>query len=274
MAATHRDWAWTLPNPESNEITFPSSVRYAIWQREKSESGLVHLQGCIMFVRGQRFAAVLKILPGAHIEPRKGTRDQMVDYCKKQDETYVEGPWEHGAYTSQGTRSDLESAVACCKEKRSIDALYDEHTVVMIRYERGFRSLLNHLSTLYEGPRIVHWYWGSTGTGKTRKVAEETTSGETFWKSPGTKWFDGYEGEKTVVLDDFRGSWWTFSFMLRLLDRYPLRVEVKGGHRAWNAETIYVTCCKPPNEVYELADDSIDQLVRRVTHVTHFNTTL
>jgi len=49
-----------------------------------------------------------------------------------------------------------------------------------------------------------------------------------FWVSPG-KWFDGYQGQSGLVFDEFRDNWQTYSYMLRLLDCYPFRVERKGG---------------------------------------------
>ena len=41
-----------------------------------------------------------------------------------------------------------------------------------------------------------------SGTGKSRWVA--ATWPDAFWKSPESKWWDGYSGQETVVLDDFK----------------------------------------------------------------------
>lgn len=54
-------------------------------------------------------------------------------------------------------------------------------------------------------------------------------------------WWDGYIGQKTVVLDDFRPWWCPFSFLLRILDRYPIRVQVKGGFVNFVPEKIIIT---------------------------------
>ena len=51
------------------------------------------------------------------------------------------------------------------------------------------------------GPEV--WVlWGPSGTGKSRWVA--ATWPDAFWKSPESKWWDGYSGQETVVLDDFK----------------------------------------------------------------------
>ena len=44
--------------------------------------------------------------------------------------------------------------------------------------------------------------WGPSGTGKSRWVA--ATWPDAFWKAPESKWWDGYSGQETVVLDDFK----------------------------------------------------------------------
>ena len=44
--------------------------------------------------------------------------------------------------------------------------------------------------------------WGPSGTGKSRFVAARWP--DAFWKAPESKWWDGYSGHETVVLDDFK----------------------------------------------------------------------
>lgn len=41
-------------------------------------------------------------------------------------------------------------------------------------------------------------------------------------------WWDGYEREEVVVIDEFRGQY-PLSDMLQLLDPYKLQVECNGG---------------------------------------------
>ena len=48
-------------------------------------------------------------------------------------------------------------------------------------------------------------------------------------EDPYTQWWDGYGTHDTVILDDFRGDCMRLTDLQRLLDWYPLWVEIKGG---------------------------------------------
>lgn len=119
----------------------------------------------------------------------------------------------------------------------------------------------------------VYWLWGPTGSGKTRYAIEH--AGEDYWISNDCQWFDGYNGQKTAILDDIRAGSYKFEFLLRLLDRYPVFVQIKGGFAVWKPETIFITAPAQPEQVFvnhETGEtwDRIDQLVRRITEKIEF----
>lgn len=45
----------------------------------------------------------------------------------------------------------------------------------------------------------------------------------------GNVWFDGYDGEEDIVINEFKG-WLPVSLMCRLVDAAPLSLPTKGGH--------------------------------------------
>nr|QJQ37767.1 replication-associated protein [Cressdnaviricota sp.] len=101
----------------------------------------------------------------------------------------------------------------------------------------------------------VFWYWGNTGSGKTRAALDGVDLDNVFIVSgPNTKhgalWFDGYYGQDRVVFDDFRPWWCEFSFLLRLLDRYPIQVQVKGGFVNFIPTEIIITTPKNIEETF------------------------
>jgi hypothetical protein len=111
-------------------------------------------------------------------------------------------------------------------------------------------------------------YYGPTGTGKTRAVMDNLPSPDDLWTYSGDGWFDGYDGHKIVLFDDFSGSEFKISFLLRLLDRYPMQVRIKGGFVNWCPEEIYITSNLNPDQWYPNAhQEHIDALKRRLTAV-------
>ena len=76
------------------------------------------------------------------------------------------------------------------------------------------------------GGRRYGCYKGPSGTRKSRFVAARWP--DAFWKAPESKWWDGYSGQETVVMTTSRTTR-ALVELQRLLDWYPLWVEVKGG---------------------------------------------
>lgn len=119
----------------------------------------------------------------------------------------------------------------------------------------------------------VSWLYGPTGSGKTRYAVEH--GGDRYWISNDCKWFDGYCGQETAILDDIRASSYSFEFLLRLLDRYPVLVQVKGGFVVWEPKKIFITAPARPEEVFINHEtgqtwDKIDQLIRRIDEFIEF----
>jgi hypothetical protein len=85
------------------------------------------------------------------------------------------------------------------------------------------------------------------------------------------KWWDGYSNEKTVIIDDYRASLCTYQDLLRILDRYPLRVEMKGTTAHLAATVFIITTNARPEVMWaSRTEEALDQLLRRITTVIEF----
>jgi len=61
-----------------------------------------------------------------------------------------------------------------------------------------------------------------------------------------------------------------FGMMLALLDRYQCKVQYKGGMAQFRATKIILTSPKHPQDWYQDdGHDKVDQLIRRITRITH-----
>lgn len=258
----------TINNPEIQLEFSDERVRYAVWQKEKGAEGTEHYQCYIEFSKPLSLKAIKEIVGDkAHIEARKGTRDQARDYCMKSD-TRIEGPFEYGSWNAggQGTRSDLNIVAMHIQmsETISLRDIAHEFPVAYIKYNRGLEKLVNlkRLPRDPNHPPKVEWVYGPTGCGKTRYAT--TAYGDNYYIKDHTQWWDGYEQQPVIIIDDFDGRW-PYRDLLRLLDRYPYQGQVKGGYIHINSPNIIITADRRPEAVYDSLDKAeISQLLRRI----------
>lgn len=274
-----RSYLLTLNNPKEDEqdkwltayANNSDKIRYFAFQRECGEQGTEHFQGYVELLRPTRLNALRRMFGGRiHAEKRRGTRDQAREYCTK-EETQVEGPWEFGEFVSggQGKRNDLKRLRDMVTSGKSDLEIVEELPGPWFKYHRGVDKL-RCLSTARVARDInVELYWGDPGTGKTRKAFEENDNAFIL----DSNWFDGYAGEECLIIDDFR-SWIPLHRMKRILDRYPLFVDVKGSRVPARWKKCIITSNHNvddwwPNANYSSVDK--EAIKRRIHKTVHFS---
>lgn len=117
--------------------------------------------------------------------------------------------------------------------------------------------------------------YGPPGSGKSRYIYDRFDLGH-IWSLPAGRdiWYDGYYGQPIALLDEFSGkaSRLALAQLLRILDRYPIRVPFKGGFIPFVPEQIYVTSNVHPSNWYDYSDRKYHfaALCRRITRVVWF----
>lgn len=196
-------------------------------------------------------------LPRAHYELTRSKRAR--DYVWKED-TRIGDPFEFGELAIR--RNDLgdwdkirEAAI-----KNDLGSIPAD---IYIRYYNNLTRIAADHAQPASMVRSATVFWGPTGTGKSRR-AWELAGDSAYSKDPRTKFWCGYKGQDTVVIDEFRGGI-DISHLLRWLDRYPVRVERKGGSAPLMATTFYITSNLSPNQWYpELDPETKLALTRRL----------
>ncbi len=276
-----RHWLFTLNNPKRTHGQLMNKfkklgkkLRYLVFQKEKGEDGTPHYQGYVEFTTGYRFTMVKALMNRAHWEPRRGTRDQARDYCMKGD-TREEGPWEQGQWNMKGmgNRTDLDNVAAFANGKTAL-AVYNEFPASYMKYSKGIDKIVFMTRPRRVLAPTVYLYYGPTGTGKTRMCYDDHGLDTMYRKAPQTTWFDGYMGQDVLLLDDFSGasSKFSLSYLLQLLDRYPIDVEVKGSFHPLLATQIIITTNNHPRKWYQYAnrEEQYRALARRFDQVMWF----
>jgi hypothetical protein len=248
------NWMFTINNPIVTDVPLEWPTKFIVFQKEKGENGTEHYQGYAIFNKRMTLSSLKTLCSRAHWEPRKGSHEQARKYCTK-DDTRIDGPWTAGDYdpeATKGTRSDLAALKDCIDRGHSMSSIADEHFESFLRYERGIRSYRNLRAVPRDFKSAVHVFYGPTGTGKSHACREISPSAYWYFPQKDSKWWDGYDGEADVVIDEFYGNI-PWSSILRLFDKYAMVVETKGGSVNFAPKRIFVTSNKPPCEWYNYA---------------------
>lgn len=273
----YRNIAITINNYTDDDITliknsYPDPIQYLILGKEIApKTGTPHIQGYIEFNTKLTIKQVKKIIPNGHIAERFSTQEANITYCKKELDFDELGTPKAAGRPKQGNALSTYSDAIASGSMGSIlsdpDLTHSE-----FKFIRDAFPYLEQPRLLTDPPPAVHWYYGCTGSGKSHTARAECASfgGPVYVKSDNSMWFDGYDSHPCVILEDFRPADYKYNYLLKLLDRYEHRVQVKGGYRQWKPKLIIITSPFHPKDTYQSLqernpDDSIDQLLRRIT---------
>lgn len=266
-----RDWCFTINNPtgwddaEVERLSKEDTTKYLIYGEEVGEEGTPHYQGFVMFTSARTLSAVKRDLTRAHLEGRKGTVAQAITYCEKDAKFHEFG-------TRPETKRTVQERKKWCIEKAEagdLEAIKNEEPGFYLQYLERFRSIRKRSIPIVQGELQHEWWWGPSGTGKSRKLWEDFPK---HYAKPLSKWWDGYEDEDVVGIeevDPIAGKWLAH-FLKIWSDRYPFNAEIKGGTlKGIRPSKIIVTSNYTIEECFPMERDQGP--LRRRFKVTHFD---
>lgn len=261
-----RHWCWTLNNYTDDEQAHIRAIEctYLVFGREVGEQeGTPHLQGFITTHTRQRFTQVKALFPDrVHLEKARGSPDQADEYCRKDGDFEFFGTRPAGR---KRTRDELAVQFREAVQSGGSTALVEwadanpgVHAFSGHNLLRNYQSLV--IPRRREGVTCT-WIVGPTGSGKSH--AAWLKYPDAFSKEPRHKWWSGYLGEKSVIIDDFGKNNIDITYLLRWFDKYPVSIETKGGQMGLLATNFIVTSNFRPDEIYA-GETQVPALLRRV----------
>lgn len=261
-----------------------SAIRYCSFQVEKCPTtGKLHVQGFIALKTQQKFTRLHNIFPygdaksNFHCMPRYAlsTDENAAAYTHKV-ETRVSGPWEWGTLVGgQGNRTDLQWLHDSIKEGKTDLELLETSPDAYCRNIKG----IDRMRALYmeqEGNKMrdnitCEVIYGWAGGGKSTGVYNKHNANEIYKHTIVNEkdmWYNGYNGQKVLLIDDFYGEGMKYTNFLHVLDRLPLRLPVKNSFAYALWDKVYITSNKHPEEWFpEGLTDALKRRINRITQV-------
>lgn len=262
-----RDWCFTLNNWKRKDYltikALATTAVYCIVGKEGKDK-TPHLQCYIYYKNGKTWPTMEKKLPkGTHFERADKSATINQKYCSKEGDFQ-----EWGEIPIQGKRNDIVRTREALEDGTSLRGVISGATNCQsIQYALKW---LTYLEQERKWKTEVHWYYGSAGSGKSKKAFEENP--DAYWCTKNNEWWDGYDGHSTVIIDDMREDFCKWQELLRICDRYPLKVAIKGGFRSFLAQKLIITSPKSPKEMYQYrTKEDLHQLHRRVDVIINFD---
>lgn len=273
-----RNWVFTINNYSDNDIANLMSmceidspdrnpnITYMIGGFEVGEKNKTpHIQGYLELCNAVTWSSICRWndLPDCkhwRIVPKSkyATGNDNYNYCTGNSvgKTANSDFFEYGQIKQQGTRTDWVGAKSIIQKGGSLKDVAEADFKTFIRYERGlnkYKEIIDKQSS--KGIRKdlhVTVLWGDAGAGKTRFVYDNHDINDIYRLRPsngGNLWFNGYDGESILLIDDFRG-WIKFTEFLELIDIYPCPIEFKGGSTYAKWTKVFITSNIHPNKWY------------------------
>jgi len=261
----NRNFCFTFNNYPDTSLVDNLVCKYIAYSKEVAPTtGTPHLQGYVSFANAKTMDQVKKLMPGCHISIMIGSLTQNDTYCSKSAELTHRGE-KPISNDNKGRAEQMrwQRARDFAKEGK-IDEIDAD---IFVRYYNTLKNIRKDYSKKPEPCDVrCFWIYGVTGTGKSHAV--ETSYPGCYKKAmDDLKWFDGYQGEEAVYLEDidkYQVKWG--GLLKRLADRWPMQASIKGAMAYIRPSVVLVTSNYRIEDIWS-DTATVDPLLRRFKQI-------
>lgn len=213
---------------------FNANITEYVICRELHEDGNPHSHCFVMLDRELNNTTDARVLDyqGHHpsIEPTRSCK-AVIKYCAAEGNYLTNIEAKIKRYRGEASRLDRNTIAQKIMDGTKLHTLVDENPSLLFGYSRLKNDVACYMldkATIkdLEGPCGL-WIGGPAGAGKS--TIAFSRFGDYYPKGK-NKWFDGYNGQPTMVLDDVDSSWVEFKDYLKWwAGQFKFLAEFKGG---------------------------------------------
>lgn len=255
-----RYWLLTIKKNDWRKFeVLPSNIVYLRGQEEiGANTGFHHWQLLAVFKRAVRLAAVKAVFGNScHAEPTKSSAAN--EYVWKEESRVPNTQFELGELPfKRNDKTDWEKVKNLAKTGKIDDIDGD----VYVRYYNTLKHIArDHMKKPEDLVACCGiWIYGPPGVGKSYFAREQY--GKDCYFKPQNKWWDGYQGEKNVILDDFDCK--ALGHLLKIwADRYSFVAESKGHSMCIRPDNFIITSNYKIEEIFSEDQNLADAIKRR-----------
>lgn len=249
----HPNWVFTLHFGGVGQITCEDAgvliqnlekyCSYLVVGKETAPTtGQQHMQGYCELLKPRRRTELVKVIQ-CFWDIAKGTTAQNFDYCSKGGDFY-----EVGEAKEQDPGKREQDRWELARTQAENGERVTDSQIVICHYQSIRALMRDHAPMPADAPDVTgEWFYGIAGAGKSRKARTENPGA---YLKMCNKWWDGYDGQTAVIIDDFDASHAVLGHHLKIwADRYAFRAEIKG-----------TAACIRPLKIIVTSQYSIDEI--------------